>query len=157
MPTNIFDYSFHLVHIPVIFYLGVYIMAIQFELSTVIKAPIEDVFTAWLDSEKHSAMTGGEAVVSNQTGDSFSAWDGYITGKNLEIKPYEKIVQSWRTSDFEKSEPDSRLEILFKTAQEGTKLILIHSSLPPHGTQYEQGWIDNYFIPIKEYFAGKQF
>lgn len=128
-------------------------MALEFEISTTIPAKPDEVYKAWLESKSHSKMTGSKAKVSDKIGDRFLAWDGYISGSNLELKPGKKIVQSWRTSEFADSEEDSRLEITLAPAKGGTKLTLRHSNLPAHGEQYRQGWVDSYFDPMKEYFG----
>lgn len=130
-------------------------MSIKFEVSDLIPANPEIVYSAWLNSEEHSLMTGGSAQVSNKVGESFEAWDGYIQGKNLELEPQKRILQLWRTSEFEDSEKDSTLEILFEPEGGGTRVTIRHSDLPQHGIQYQQGWIDSYFIPMKEYFGEK--
>ena len=127
-------------------------MSIKFNVSDVIPASPEEVYDAWLDSEKHGAMTGGAAEVNAVIGGKFTAWDGYISGKNIELIRPGLIIQSWRTSEFDGSEPDSRIEVQFEPDIDGTKVTIIHSNLPPHGGQYEQGWFDNYFEPMKEYF-----
>ena len=114
--------------------------------------PLE-LYNAWLDSNKHTAMTGGEADVSTTIGDDFSAWDGYIWGKNIELLEGEKIVQTWRTTEFAEDDDDSQLEIIFKPTAKGTELTLIHTHIPQGQTQYYQGWIDHYFTPMKEYFG----
>ena len=130
-------------------------MGIQFEISDVIAATPEMVYNAWLNSEEHALMTGGTANVSDKVGESFEAWDGYIQGKNLELESPKRILQSWRTSEFEDSEEDSILEVLFTPEGKGTRVTIQHSNLPKHGMQYKQGWVDSYFIPMKEYFAEK--
>ena len=127
-------------------------MAIEFEVSTVIAASPETIYDAWLDSERHSRMTGGLAKVSAEVGAEFEAWDGYIHGRNLALVRGKRIVQSWRTSEFDASEADSQIEITFVPAEGGTKVTIRHTNLPPHGTQYQQGWVDAYFNPMKEYF-----
>lgn len=113
----------------------------------------EKIYNAWLDSAQHSAMTGGVAEVSNMVGESFTAWDGYISGKNIELVPGKRIVQAWRTVEFSDDEPDSRLEINFEAHAEGTLVTIRHNNLPSHGMQYEQGWIDNYFEPMTSFFT----
>lgn len=128
-------------------------MSLEFEVSTVIPASPDEIYRAWLDSEGHSAMTGSAAKVSDQIGDSFEAWDGYISGTNLELEPGKRILQAWRTVEFAGGEEDSLLELILEPADGGAKLTLRHSQLPPHGAQYEQGWIDSYFEPMKAYFA----
>jgi activator of HSP90 ATPase len=83
----------------------------KFTIKTTINALPEVIYNAWLSSKGHSEMTGGEANISDLTGDTFTTWDGYICGKNLLLKENKKIVQSWRTSEFEDHEPDSQIEI----------------------------------------------
>jgi hypothetical protein len=68
------------------------------------------------------------------------------------LEPGRRIVQSWRTTEFTSVEQDSLLEILFVPTSEQTRLVLRHSDLPEHGTQYEQGWEDAYFTPMRSYF-----
>lgn len=128
-------------------------MALKFMVSDIVPASSAEIYKAWLDSKGHSKMTGAKARVSNKVGDSFQAWDGYISGTNLELTPDKKIVQSWRTVEFDESEADSRIEVTLEDVKDGTKIKLEHTDLPPHGGQYEQGWIDNYFEPMKKYFS----
>lgn len=68
----------------------------------------------------------------------------------------QEIVQSWRTSEFTDNDEDSKLIIRFKEIESGTALTLIHSNIPEGQTQYKQGWIDHYFIPMKQYFENKK-
>lgn len=127
-------------------------MTVNFEVSDVIPATPETVYAAWLDSDEHAGMTGDTARVSAVVGESFEAWGGYIQGRNLELEAGKRILQSWRTSEFEDSEPDSLLEVVFTPEGSNTRVTIRHSNLPPHGMQYQQGWIDSYFTPMKEYF-----
>lgn len=129
-------------------------MKVEFEVSDVIPALPHQVYAAWLDSDKHSVMTGGLAQVNDKIGESFEAWDGYITGKNLELVPSSRILQHWRTSEFEESDEDSLLEVLFEQEGAGTRITIRHTQLPQHGMQYKQGWRDAYFTPMKAYFKG---
>jgi hypothetical protein len=97
-------------------------------------------------------MTGGEADVNDSMSSKFSAWDGYISGTNRELNRPSLIVQDWRTVEFDDTDPDSRLEVHLEPTEGGTLITIRHSNLPDHGMQYKQGWIDNYFNPMKEYF-----
>ena len=56
-------------------------------------------------------MTGAKAKASKKVGAAFSAWDGYIVGKNVELVPGKRIVQSWRTSEFGPNDPDSTITV----------------------------------------------
>ena len=130
-------------------------MSIEFEISDVIPASPEEIYEAWLNSEEHTRMTGGQAKVSRNDGETFEAWDGYIQGKNLELAYPRRILQQWRTTEFDETEKDSQLEILLDPVGDGTRVTIRHSALPAHGMQYRQGWIDAYFLPMKKYFGGK--
>ncbi|MFY0654420.1 MAG: SRPBCC domain-containing protein [Cyclobacteriaceae bacterium] len=125
----------------------------EFTLTTIIDASAEQIYKAWLSSDEHTAMTGGEAVASDKIGETFTAWDGYIEGRNIELEPYKRIVQSWRTSQFEDDEDDSQIEILLKEKDGKTELTLNHTNVPESGEHYIKGWDDHYFQPMKEYFS----
>ncbi|MFZ0533944.1 MAG: SRPBCC domain-containing protein [Anaerolineales bacterium] len=131
-------------------------MALEFVVSAIIPATPQEIYTTWLSSKGHSSMTGSSASVSAKVGDEFNAWDGYIHGKNIELDPGKHIVQSWRTTEFSDDEPDSRIEITLEPVGDQTKLTLRHTSLPPHGGQYEQGWVESYFEPMQEYFSSRK-
>jgi activator of HSP90 ATPase len=128
-------------------------MGLNFTVTTLFSATPEELYQAWLDSKMHTDMTGGKAEVSDQVGEGFSAWDGYISGKNLELEHPTRILQAWRTSEFSDVDPDSLLEIRFDQEDDQTRLTINHSVLPEHGMQYKQGWIDSYFTPMKDFFG----
>ena len=124
----------------------------EFTLNTRIKATAKEIYTNWLSSEGHTKMTGGAATVSDIVGHNFTAWDGYINGKNLELEPYKRILQSWRTSQFEEDEVDSQIEIRLVENDGYTALTLIHTNVPESGAHYKEGWNNHYFQPMKEYY-----
>ena len=120
----------------------------------VVAAEPKAVYAAWMSSKGHGAMTGSGAKISAKVGSAFTSWDGYISGKTLELEPGSRILQSWRTTDFESGEPDSLLEVLLEKAKGGTKVTLVHTNIPAgHGAEYRKGWLDFYFKPMKDYFA----
>jgi activator of HSP90 ATPase len=132
-------------------------MTYDFKLSCTLSATPEAVYDAWLDSAAHGAMTGGAAKADKRVGGAYSAWDGYITGKTLELIPGKQIVQSWRTNQFAANDPDSTITIELTPTKTGTQLTLIHSGVPDGQTSYENGgWQDYYFAPMKAYFAGQK-
>jgi activator of HSP90 ATPase len=125
-------------------------------LSAVIPATPEQIYDAWLHSKGHSAMTGSPATATARVGGAFTAWDGYIRGKNLELERGKRIVQAWRSTEFPKDAPDSRLEVLLAPASRGTRVTLKHSEIPAgQSASYKQGWKDFYFVPMKKHFAKK--
>jgi len=129
-------------------------MTYDFNLSCTLPASPEAVYEAWLDSERHGAMTRAPATIGKRVGEPYAAWDGYIAGKTLELVPGRRIVQSWRTSEFEESDPDSTVTIDLEPTKSGTRLTLTHSGVPDGQTDYENGgWRDFYFSLMKAYFA----
>ena len=123
--------------------------------TTILPVEVEQLYHAWLDSAAHSGFTGSPAQIDPRVGGRFSAWDGYIEGTTLELEPYRRILQSWRTSEFPEGSTDSRLEILLEDAGAGqTRIALLHSEIPVgQGQSYLQGWEEFYFQPMQEYFA----
>lgn len=124
----------------------------EFTLTTTIKATAKQIYKSWLSPQRHSKMTGGSAFVSDKVGETFTAWDSYITGKNVELEPYQRIVQSWRTDNFESNEEDSQIEILLSENDEETTLTLNHTNVPESGEHYKEGWEKSYFKPMRQYF-----
>jgi uncharacterized protein YndB with AHSA1/START domain len=129
-------------------------MSYEFTLTETIPATPQTIYEAWLDSASHSAMTGGKAEMSARPGGGYTAWDGYITGKNLELAPGLRIVQSWRTTQFPEGHGDSKITVTLSPIEGGTLLTLVHSDVPDGQTSYEKGgWQTHYFEPMKKYFA----
>jgi len=124
----------------------------KFELKETFRVRPAVIYRAWLDTEEHTKMTGGQADCSHEIGGTFTAWNNYISGTNKSLRLNEEIVQSWRTTEFDEDDEDSELIIRLKEIPDGCELSLIHTNIPAGQTQYKQGWIDNYFIPMKEYF-----
>jgi activator of HSP90 ATPase len=119
-----------------------------------LNAKPEEVYTALLDAEKHSEFTGSPASTSARVGAEFQAWDGYISGKNLELVKNKKIVQEWETTEWPSGYPRSRLELILTAKKGGTELTMIHSRVPAGQTEkYESGWRSSYWQPLEEYFA----
>ena len=127
----------------------------EFTLITTLNASAKSIYSTWLNSEGHTQMTGGTATTSDKLGDSFTAWDGYIHGKNLVLEKNKRIVQSWRTSEFETQEEDSQIEILLLELDQVTELTLIHSNVPESGEHYKKGWVEHYFEPMRTYFINQ--
>lgn len=118
--------------------------------------PIE-VYEAYIDEEKQTEFTGSKATSDPRVGGEFTAWDGYITGKYIELKPGRKIVQEWRSSDFPEGAPPSRFEIGLKEVKGGTELTMIHSRVPEEVAEdIGQGWKDYYWVPMKKYFKARK-
>jgi activator of HSP90 ATPase len=128
-------------------------METKFTVSDVIPAIPEQIYKAWLSTNGHTKITGSPAEVDGHAKGKFTAWDGYISGETLELKPYSRIVQAWRTTEFPEGSPDSHVEILLESVKGGTKITIVHSNIPDgQADDYKQGWQDFYFKPMKSYY-----
>jgi activator of HSP90 ATPase len=129
-------------------------MPFSFTLTDIIPATPQQIYEAWLDSRGHTNMTGSAARAKPAEGATFSAWGGYIKGKNLTLEPGRRIVQSWRTAKFVKQDRDSHIEVLLESVPEGTRVTLHHTNVPDGHTGYQDGgWQQHYFEPMKQYFS----
>ena len=121
--------------------------------NVIISAEPEEVYDAFMDADKHSAFTGSKSTSDPKVGRKFTAWDGYISGKNLELEKGKRIVQEWITSEWPKGYSPSKLELIFKKIKEGTEILMVQSNVPADQVEdLKQGWVDFYWKPLKEYF-----
>ncbi len=126
-------------------------MSENLTLSHVIPSTPQRIFEAWLSADEHSKMTGAAATID---GDTFTAWDKYISGTTVKTTPYERIEQKWRTNEFPEGAPDSDVVVTFSQTEGGTRVTIEQTNIPDGQREgYEAGWNDFYFTPMTEYFA----
>jgi activator of HSP90 ATPase len=119
----------------------------------VVPAMPAKVYDAFVDAKKHSEFTGGKATCDARVGGKFTAWDGYISGKNLLLEKGKRIVQEWTTTEWPAGVPPSRLELTFKKVTEGTEILMVHSGVPAElADDVAEGWKEFYWEPLKKYF-----
>ena len=121
--------------------------------TVVVSATSNEVYDALIDADKHSAFTGSKATCDPEIGGKFTAWDGYIFGKILELDKGKKIVQEWMTTEWPNGYSASRLELSFKKVEGGTEIAMLHCNVPAEqADDLGKGWTDFYWKPLKEYF-----
>lgn len=112
------------------------------------------LYFAWIDSEQHTAMTGGQAKISGEVGSKFSAWNGYISGKLITLDLGRRIIMSWRTTDFPRDASDSKVEIHLEAIGGSTRVTILHTDIPEgQAEKYRAGWNDHYFTPMRTHFS----
>jgi len=108
-----------------------------------------------MDAKKHGKLTGGKAIMSRKVGGAFSPFDDSTYGKNVELVPGKKIVQTWRMKQDNWPE-DTMSEITFDFQPVGknkTKLVFTQRNIPASvADDFKQGWKDYYWKPWKEMF-----
>ncbi len=122
---------------------------IDFEISPM------SVYKALMEAKHHAAFTDAEAHIDANEGAEFSAYDGYIIGENVQLKPGQKIVQNWRAIEDNWPEDHwSKIEFHLEDNEEGgTRLIFIQTELPKViAENVSNGWHTYYWKPMKSYF-----
>ena len=120
----------------------------------VIPASPQEVYDAYVDPKKHSAFTESKATGKAVVDGKFTAWDGYIFGKFLELDDGKRVVQEWTSTDFPKGYGPSKLELCFNKVAGGTEIIMVHSNVPEElADDTADGWTEWYWDPLKKYFS----
>jgi activator of HSP90 ATPase len=118
------------------------------------KVSPKQVYEAYVDPKKHSEFTDSKATGKPVVGGKFTAWDGYISGKFLELEEGKRVVQEWTSTDFPEGYPPSKLELTFRKVPEGTEIVMVQSNVPKdQADETAEGWIEFYWNPLKEYFS----
>ena len=121
--------------------------------SVIIPADPDRVYEAFMNARIHSEFTGSKATCDPTVGGKFTAWDGYITGKNLELEKGKKIVQEWKTTEWPKGYGPSKFGLTFKKVKNGTEITMVHSNVPEEqAAELAEGWNQFYWTPLKDYF-----
>jgi len=124
--------------------------------TVIVHADPDKVYEAFINAKIHSEFTGSKATGKPAVGAKFTAWDGYIFGKNLELVKGKRIVQEWKTTDWAKGYGPSRFELTFKKVEKGTEVTMIHSDIPEEmKEELAEGWEEFYWKPLGEYFSYK--
>ncbi len=114
----------------------------------------QEIYNMWLDSKKHSDLIVGSAEIDPELGGEFSIWDGVVSGKNIELIPFKKIVQEWRY-EYENWPADfmSKITLDFEEIADKTIIHFTHENIPQeYANEIEQGWEDYYWKPLRDMF-----
>ncbi|MCX6802966.1 MAG: SRPBCC family protein [Candidatus Diapherotrites archaeon] len=122
------------------------------KLKVIFNIKAEKIYSALMSSKLQSQFTGSKCVIGKKVGGRFSAFDDYASGKNLELVPNKKIVQSWRASDWPKGVV-SKINFEFEETKGKTILTFTQTGVPEEfAKEIERGWGEYYWNPIKEMF-----
>ena len=125
-------------------------MAKSIAQSVVFNATPSEIFDMLMNSRKHAKFTGAPARLSTKPGAEFSAHGSYITGRNIEIIPDTRIVQTWRGSDWPEGAHSIVTYSLTPAAGGKTKLTFTQHGIPDeHVKSISSGWREYYWEPMK--------
>jgi len=115
-------------------------------------ATAQQVYEVLLDSDKHARLTDSDAEIDPRKGGKFSIFDGYATGSIINLKPYLLIEQTWRADDWPEGHL-SKIKFDLSNNHQGTQIKFTQTNIPEgREPEYEAGWDDFYWTPLKEYF-----
>jgi activator of HSP90 ATPase len=109
----------------------------------------DSVYRALTDQMEFSALTNSDATIGSEPGDSFSAFGGMITGRQIDLVPGRRIVQAWRAGTW----PEGRYAInTFELEPDGseTRLTFRQAGFPEGEQEHlSDGWHKMYWEPLK--------
>jgi activator of HSP90 ATPase len=93
------------------------------------------------------------AEISREAGGAFKLFGGYITGRQVELVPNERIVQAWRTGGWGPGIYSiARFELVEQGS--GTKIIFDHTGFPQgEAESLASGWKAHYWEPLEKLLA----
>jgi uncharacterized protein YndB with AHSA1/START domain len=135
-------------------------------LETVFKASRKRVYEALTDAKQFHKVTQLSAAVQSgmvpsnppaeiagAPGGAFSFFGGYVSGRNIELAPHERIVQAWRAGSW----PPGVYSIAkFELIEQGsdTKMVFDHTGFPKGDAEHlVEGWKTNYWAPLAKFLA----
>ncbi|MFH1207639.1 MAG: SRPBCC domain-containing protein [Patescibacteria group bacterium] len=114
------------------------------------------VYELWMDEKKHAEVTGGKATISRAVGGEFATFGGWATGKNIELNPDKKIIQTWRADDWPAGH-FSTLTVHLLPAPGGTKLLFTQTGVPiERAKSVAVGWKEYYWEPMKKFLINNK-
>ncbi len=122
-------------------------------LAVELEAPPADVYAMYLDPGAHSAITGAPAEIAATEGAKFYAFGRALSGEILHLVPGRRIVQTWRSNVFRKTDADSIVVLTFlPKGRKRTLLDLQHLNVPAQDyAGVSRGWEEYYFAPWRKY------
>jgi activator of HSP90 ATPase len=117
-------------------------------------APPGQIYRALLDSKEFAKLTGAPAEIDPEEGGRFSCFNGYITGRHVELIPNKRIVQAWRGGSWAEG---AYSIVTFELKPEGlkTKLVFDQGGAPEHEVSHlDPGWTKMYWEPLKKHLGG---
>lgn len=109
------------------------------------------IYRALSNSQQFSELSGAPADIGTEEGAAFSCFDGQVTGRTLELKANEMIVQAWRVSAWPQG-VYSIVRFALTRDGDGTRVTLDQSGFPEDMTEHlDGGWHKMYWEPLKAY------
>ena len=111
------------------------------------------VYELLADAEALSALSGKSGAAARSAGAEFTAFDGHVTGRQVELVPGERIVQAWR---FAVWAPGTYSIVRFTLVPEdgATRLVIDQDGVPAEWHDHvHTNWPTFYLDPLIKHFS----
>jgi uncharacterized protein YndB with AHSA1/START domain len=131
----------------------------------VLKASAKRIYEALTDAQQFQKVTmlSGDAqgadfatkpaVLSRELGSAFSLFGGYVTGRQIDLVPDQRLVQAWRAGSWAVGVYSiARFELVADGA--GTKIVFDHTGFPQGTAEHlAAGWKSHYWEGLEKFLA----
>jgi activator of HSP90 ATPase len=125
----------------------------DFHQTLLFKTDALDLYNCIMNARIHSSFTGDEAIIEDKEGTAFTAFGGYIDGKNIVLERGKKIIQTWKAN--EEGWPSNHYsEVVFvlTDTEDGCELDFYHTAIPEEKfDSIKKGWKEYYWEPLNIY------
>jgi activator of HSP90 ATPase len=102
---------------------------------------------------KSMAIGAKPAEITAEPGGAFALFGGYLTGRQIELVPNERIVQAWRAASWKDGDYSIAKFVLTEQGS-STKILFDHRGFPDGtGEHLALGWRVNYWEPLEKFLA----
>ena len=113
----------------------------------------ESIYELLTNGAKFGAVTGQPGKGGSSAGATFSLFNEWIEGRQIELTPNERVVQAWRFRDWAAG-VYSIVRFTLNREGSGTRLILDHEAYPEAMHEHlSTNWGPFYFEPLAKHFT----
>ena len=104
---------------------------------------------------KSGSLAEKPVEIDAREGGAFVLFGGYITGRNVELIPNQRIVQAWRAGSWSPGIYSiARFELMANGA--GARIVFDHTGFPSEQAEHlAAGWKANYWQPLEKYLTAE--
>lgn len=120
----------------------------------IIPASPEELYRALTTEVTIRLWTGSLVEIDPIEGGEFSLWEGSITGRFIELSPYNKIVQEWY---FGEQDEQSIVTLKLHEHKKGTSFEVNHTNIPDEAyDEIVAGWEEEYVGSLIDFYEDEE-
>jgi activator of HSP90 ATPase len=120
-------------------------------------ASAAELYRMYLSPRRHSAITGAPVTIGARPGSAFRAFGGALSGRVLYTRPGRMIAQTWRSTNFGRTDIDSILVLTFWPQGRSGRIELVHVNVADRDVAgVRKGWKKYYWTPWRAYLRRRR-